>query len=334
MGQINDKTTQRTLEISKYPILVHKVWFYKLSQILRDKRIIGKNYVSLSDGIPLVPGHGDSVIIFKRENLIKKGLKLLKIEYNKEFFDNHPEIRSYVMEYKTEEEINRKIEGMHEFLTKREERLSKLISDWDKSKERMESIKKSELCSKIMNTKEYFLEMIKYEDEIITNSLFEFEFNDIEKILISSRVFERYCTIPIELENKIIYVEDYFPPTYHEPSPLSEWIKDRLSNEVLTRGGSEFLNRDLISSYQLVMALILHPEWETECHVITHLKLLQILPEKLDKIIRKISEIDYHDIEELVTYIVLTYGFTNSRFLFLEFENDLIERLNKKLGIL
>lgn len=329
MEELTDETTRNVVAKSKFPFLIHKGWINQISAILKNKKIVKEKFVSFTDGLPLIPGHGDSAIIFDRQRLIDKGYKFLKIEYTQDFIIQHPEIHRHLFENKTDAEIRGMIEnGFNNQIQRHKIQLT------EKSKNEIEN-KISELSKMKHNAlKEhsaYFLEMIKYEEEIVTSSPIEFDFGDVVKILISSRSFERYFPIPDEWSRKIEYVEDYFPPTFSPSSELGKWLKGRLTDRLIARSYG-FVNFDLIMTCQVAFAIVLHPEWEIEGGVKMSFKALEILPKNIDRIFRKLDSLTNEEIEEIVDYTfqayVLRYA-QNSKL-----EEAIIRKLEKKLDFI
>ena len=74
MIKIDRKSTEEMIKNTEYRFLVHKGSYDCIYRILKNNVIVGQDkFVSFSDGFPLAPTHGDSIIVFDKDKLIEKG---------------------------------------------------------------------------------------------------------------------------------------------------------------------------------------------------------------------------------------------------------------------
>jgi len=98
-------STKTMLENTQSDFLVHKGSYDRVYHILKDKSIELRKFVSFSDGLPLVPIHGDTVIFFDKDKLVKKNHHFFKIEYDMGFLKHNKDILEHLMENKSEDEL-------------------------------------------------------------------------------------------------------------------------------------------------------------------------------------------------------------------------------------
>lgn len=107
----------------------------------------------------------------------------------------------------------------------------------------------------------YVLKVVSYENEILVESPFKFDADDIDAIIYSSRTFYEYYPLNDKYMPKILFVEDYHPIDYLPGSPLAgriSQIKEQTYNYVDPETNPDF---NLPELYQLVYSLILCPKW-------------------------------------------------------------------------
>jgi hypothetical protein len=197
--------------------LVHMCFCDEAQNIFEDQFIKGKKYVSFSRGMPIGITHGDTAIVFNRSKLESKGYKFINIEYTKEFFDKHPDLKEHVYGDEFDKKNIRKI------LKKDFKELKKLKVD----KKKIKSIKNQIEQYKNEDISSYVLKMCSREKgAVLADSCIDFEPDDIETIICSSRTVHKYYPLSKEYSSKIIYIQDYYPCTSIMFSPLNEYCEE------------------------------------------------------------------------------------------------------------
>ena len=264
---------------------VHMCGFEALSTILEDRTIERNDFVSFTNGMPLLLGHGDTAIIFNKNNLLEKGYVFQEVIYEKTFLNKNPEIKKHVLGHKTKKQLQDFIfQGLDEQIIN----VKKLgLSDIEKNRE-TEAVKRTKKIIR-KDVIGYFLSLINYENEMLVESPFEFDIDDVDAIIHSSRTFNEYYPIDNKYISKIFFVEDFHPTRYSFPSPLISWIsqKKALLNEYVISGNK--LDTYTAELYQLVYSLILYPEWKQ--YAKSQQKPIINLPSRWDAIFRKMHTI-------------------------------------------
>lgn len=209
--------------------LVHMCFCDEAPSILEDMFIKGKKYVSFSRGMPLNISHGDTTFVFNRSHLEAKGYKFINIEYTREFLDKNPDLNEHVIGDDFNIANIRKLfkKDLKE-LEKHKTDNSKLIRDLKKQKKALES---KDMVPAILKTCSF------EKESVLCDTCMDFEIDDIDAIICSSRTVHKYYPLPKEFLPKITYVHDYLEPKIFVPSPLYEYWK---SIELYFDAGKEY----------------------------------------------------------------------------------------------
>ncbi|MDD4213145.1 MAG: hypothetical protein PHY42_07135, partial [Bacilli bacterium] len=76
---------------------VHMCSFDVLPTILEEGIIERNNFVSFTNGMPLLLGHGDTAIVFDKDKLLRKGYTFQEVIYDKKFLNKNPKIKSHIL---------------------------------------------------------------------------------------------------------------------------------------------------------------------------------------------------------------------------------------------
>lgn len=264
---------------------VHMCGFDLLSTILKEEMIDRKDFVSFTNGMPLILGHGDTAIIFNKEKLLRKGYTFQEVKYDKIFLNKNPEIKKHVLAHKTKKQLQ------EENFRRIDQHIDKVNNvGWSESKINQE-IKMARRTKKLIRRDviDYFLSQISYEKEWLIESPFKFDIEDIVAIIHSSKTFNEYYPVDSKYMSKMVFVEDFDPIQYLNPSPLFDWMlqkKEQLDEYV--NSGDEF-DVHILELYQLVYSLILNPEWEQ--YTRSQQKPLISLPSQWDAVFKKMHTI-------------------------------------------
>lgn len=280
--------------------LVHMCTFDVLSTVLNDAKIERRAFISFTEGMPLLLGHGDTAIVFNKRKLLDKGYYFRQIEYDEEFLNENPEIKNHVFEYKTKEELYTYLVGSIDFQI---EKIKNLVqTDLKETLKNLEGIKKSIREDPFG----YFLNNIAYENELIIENPFEFDIHDIDAIIHSTKTFFEYYPIPTIYHNKICFVEDYHPNQYRFPSPLADWMIQKEGEIDAYKKRGIIADLYIPKLYQFVYSLILHPEWRK--HAKCKFKPPVTLPSKWDEIFRRMDTIEDITLKnEAIDYVFRSY---------------------------
>lgn len=282
--------------------LVHMCSFDILPTILNEAKIERRGFISFTEGMPLFLGHGDTAIVFNKQKLLDKGYYFHQIEYTEEFLNENPEIKNHVLEYKTEEELCDYMIGIINFKIKKIKNLVRKDFTQKNELKKLNSVKKliyKDPCG-------YFLQSINYENELIIENPFEFDINDIDAIIHSSKTFIKYYPIPTIYNNEIIFVEDYHSPEYIFGSPLADWMTQKEDEFDIYEELGVIADLYPTKLYQFVYSLILHPEWQIYAKY--KIKLPVTLPSKWDEIFRRMNTIGDITLKiEAIDYVFRSY---------------------------
>jgi hypothetical protein len=194
--------------------LVHMCFCDEAPNILDDEFIKGKKYVSFSRGMPLGITHGDTAIIFNRSKLEFKGYKFTNIEYTREFLDKNPLLREHI--YAEDFDVN----NIKKYLKKRIKELKKLKAGFEKIKSLRKVLKgyeQKDIVPNILNA------CSREKEAVLCDTCMDFEIDDIDAIICSSRTVHKYYPLPKRYISKITYIHDYFPVSIITSSPLEEY---------------------------------------------------------------------------------------------------------------
>lgn len=196
-------------------LLVHLCFCDEAPRILEDMFIKGKKYVSFSRGMPLGITHGDTAFVFNRSRLEAKGYEFTDIEYTREFLDKNPDLKEHVYG------DDFKIANIRKLFKKDIKELKKHKADNYKEIRLLRKQKKDYERKDIVP---YILIACSREKEsVLCDTCIDFEVDDIDTIICSSRTVHKYYPLPKEFLSKITYVHDYLPSKYFAPSPLQEY---------------------------------------------------------------------------------------------------------------
>lgn len=295
---------------------VHMCGFDVLSTILEEEIIDRKDFVSFTNGMPLLLGHGDTAIIFNKDKLLEKGYNFQEVKYDKKFLNKNPEIKKHVLGHKTKKLLQEELfQRLDQHINKVENLGLPEINQEIEGARRTKKIIRGDVIG-------YFLSQISYENEWLVESPFKFDIDDIDAIIHSSKTFNEYYPIENKYMAKIFFVEDFHPTQYLSPSPLIDWIlQKRVYLDEFVKSGAK-LDVYMTELYQLVYSLILYPEWEQYTRF--QQKPLINLPSQWDAIFRKM-----HTIEVLALKVeAVDFVF---RYYILEYNKDVgIEKDNEK----
>lgn len=198
--------------------LIYALNFDELPSILKKGKIEKERFVGFTRGFPAKLGHGNVIVIFKRSKLRKK-YKLIDVEYTKEFMNKHPSLKIHVLQGLTENEMNqiciREVENYIQFY-KNQPQTAKTKSIISSYKMTINTMKKYpfESCMRgLKNEKE----------TLIKRDVIEFSIDDIFSIIYPSRSFLEYYPVKEVFHEKMIFVDDHFPPEFADNSPLAVW---------------------------------------------------------------------------------------------------------------
>lgn len=310
---------------------VHMCSFNVLSTILDEEIIDRKNFVSFTNGMPLILGHGDTAIIFNKEKLVAKGYTFQEVKYDKTFLNKNPEIKKHVLEHKTKKQLQEELfQRIDQHIDKIESlRLSENVVN--------QEIKMARSTKKIIRKDVigYFLSQISYENEWLIESPFKFDIDDIDAIIYSSRTFNEYYPVDKKYMSKIFFVEDFHPTRYLNSSPLIKQIVDiqKQLNEYANSGDN--LDVYMVELYQLIYLLILNPKWKQ--YTISQQKSPISLPPQWDAIFKKMHTIDnlaskIEAVDFVFRYYILYKDEEREKSdlkLIEDYENSIIERLDE-----
>jgi hypothetical protein len=197
--------------------LVYMCYCDEAQSIFEDQFIKGKKYVSFSRGMPIGITHGDTAIVFTRSKLESKGYKFINIEYTKEYFDKHPDLKEHVYGdiFDTK--------NISKILKKDIKGLKKLNVDKKKIKyikNQIEQHKNDDISPYVLNA------CSREKGAVLTDNCIDFEPDDIEAIICSSRTVHKYYPLSGDYSTKIMYIHDYYPCTSIMPSPLNEYCEE------------------------------------------------------------------------------------------------------------
>lgn len=231
--------------------VVHMCFCDEAPCILEDMFIKGKKYVSFSRGMPLGITHGDTAFVFNRSRLEAKGYEFTDIKYTREFLDNNPDLKEHVYG----EDFN--IENIKRQIKKDIKELKKQKVDTYKERK---DLKKHLKVYESKDIVPYVLKACRREKEsVLCDTCIDFEIDDIESIICSSRTVHKYYPLPEGFSSKIIYVHDYLPPKYYGPSPLQEYwesmelIYDKVKEK--TTGLDVYIPMMYHYTYQLALSV-------------------------------------------------------------------------------
>jgi len=197
--------------------LVHMCFCDEAQNIFEDQFIKGKKYVSFSRGMPIGIAHGDTAIVFNRSKLESKGYKFINIEYTKEYFDKNPDLKEHVYGDVFDKKNIRKI------LKKDIKGLKKLNVDKKKIKyirNQIEQHKNDDISPYVLNA------CGREKRAVLVDNCIDFEPDDIETIICSSRTVHKYFPLSEDYISKIMYIQDYYPCTSIMSSPLNEYCDE------------------------------------------------------------------------------------------------------------
>lgn len=224
MVNINHETTKLMFEGTSHDFLVHKGSYDRIYYILKNKSIDWRKFASFSDGLPLIPIHGDSAIIFDKSKLIEKNHHFLKIKYEIDFLKKNKDVLEHLMENKSKEELLKKVfEGIGNFEKKltilRATASNEDIKEIDNRQKELNEFKRRVKISPM----DYFIKMFGYEKEIISLNPFNFDSEDV-KFVISNSLMPKYYGVPDEFKDRFIFIEDYCNAKIVIGSPLFSWL--------------------------------------------------------------------------------------------------------------
>lgn len=287
---------------------VHMCSFDTLSTILKEEKIDRQVFVSFTNGMPFFMGHGDTAIVFKKQNLLDEGYEFKQVEYTKEFIERHLEIKQHILEYQTEDEFLIQMLKPIEFEI---QKIEALISDPIIKKLKLEEY--NEIKKLIKNDPlGYILQSIQYENEMLIHSPFEFDVEDVEAIIHSSRIFNGFYPIPKIYFDKTFFIEDYYPPSCMFQSPLYYYMAN-IEGEIqkYQELGASFAALDISRVYQFVYSLILNPGWQIFAK--RNIKSPIELPSSWNEILKEIHTIDDINLKVQATdYVYRSYILQNN----------------------
>jgi hypothetical protein len=197
--------------------LVHMCFCDEAQNIVEDQFIKGKKYVSFSRGMPIGITHGDTAIVFNRSKLESKGYKFINIEYTKEFLDKQPDLKEHVYG----DDFDKK--NIQKILKKDIKGLKKLNIDKKKIKlikNQIEQHKNDDISPYVLKT------CSREKGAVLFDNCIDFEPDDIETIICSSRTVHKYYPLSKEYISKIMYIHDYYPCSSIMFSPLHEYCEE------------------------------------------------------------------------------------------------------------
>jgi hypothetical protein len=188
--------------------LVHMCFCDEAQNIVEDQFIKGKKYVSFSRGMPIGITHGDTAIVFNRSKLESKGYKFINIEYTKEFLDKQPDLKEHVYG----DDLKKDIKGLKKLNI--DKKKIKLI------KNQIEQHKNDDISPYVLKT------CSREKGAVLFDNCIDFEPDDIETIICSSRTVHKYYPLSKEYISKIMYIHDYYPCSSIMFSPLHEYCEE------------------------------------------------------------------------------------------------------------
>lgn len=304
MVEINDDTTKIMLDNTSSPFLVHKGSFDRISKILEEKSIQFRKFASFSDGLPFVPVHGDTVIIFDKNRLIKKKNKFLKIQYNADFLTKNKDVMRYLMEDKSEEELLKDVFKDIDVLEKKYKFNLDKLSTAEKNEVSLELDRLNQIKDKIKsNPLNYFIGIFELEKEILSNSPFNFDLDDV-KYIISNALIKRYYKIHKEIEDKIFFLEEYCPAEIAIGSPLFTQLKQQIVE--LEKMNVVGIDKEVFLAFHTINAIILHPEWKQYVKPIKRPE--SQIPERWEIILKNIHHFPNNQLKvSVIDYIFRCY---------------------------
>ena len=261
MVNIDYASTKDMLENTSHDFLVHKGSYDRLYSILKNKSIGWREFASFSDGIPLVPLHGDTVIIFDKKQLIKKGHHFLKINYDLNFLNQNKDVLAHIMENKNQEELLKEILKSADESEKKLRILLRTAKHEDK-KDIFAHLKMLQQARKTAesNPMRYLLKIFEAEKEIVSKAPFNFDSEDV-KCVISSVLMPKYYGVPKEFKDRFLLLEDYCRAGIVGPSPLSDWLDGK--TEELKKMGIIPIDEVIFKAFHIINGIIINPDWET-----------------------------------------------------------------------
>lgn len=326
MINIDKNSTDEMLQLTDSNLLIHNGSYDRISVVLKDKSINWRGFASFSDGFPLMPIHGDSIIIFNKKDIVSRGHDFLKIKYNEDFLYKNEEILAHLMEGKTKEELSKNV------LRGVSAQGDRCNLAWGGATEN----EKKKIYEKLIELKEfkkqlksnpmrYFLTIFNLEQEIISNTPFDFEFRDVLHVITNS-IAIKYGYLPEELMEKAFILDDYCFAEIVEGSPLDLWIVPKI-NEAMRLGLP--VDRGVFLAFQIINAIIIHPEWM--CYVKLADNEKGKIPDRWDNVFREMCGFK----DERLKISVMSHVFNNYILqgykLNMDIENALFEEISRAL---
>ncbi|MDD5473056.1 MAG: hypothetical protein PHU34_02795 [Candidatus Methanoperedens sp.] len=229
--------------------LVHLCFCDEAPNILDDEFIKGKKYLSFSRGMPLGITHGDTAIIFNRSKLESKGYNFTNIEYTREFLDKNPLLKEHICAGDFD------INNIRKYLKKRIKELKKLKAGIEKIKycrKQLKSYEQKDIVPLILNA------CSREKESVLCDTCMDFEMEDIDAIICSSRTVHKYYPLPERYISKITYIHDYFPAKYAMFSPLQEYWEDLETYYNTVTAGAPIIDAYIHQMYHYTYQLALN----------------------------------------------------------------------------
>jgi len=176
--------------------LVHMCFCDIAPCILEDMFIKGKKYVSFSRGMPCGITHGDTAIVFNRSRLEAKGYEFTDIEYSREFLDKNPDLKEHVYA------DDFKIEKIRTGFKKNIKELKKHKVDTYKERrffqKQIKAYERKDMVSSFLNA------CSREKESVLRDTCIDFEVDDIDSIICSSRTAHKYYPLSTEFLCKLL----------------------------------------------------------------------------------------------------------------------------------
>lgn len=198
--------------------LVHMCFCDEAPCILEDMFIKSKKYVSFSKGMPRGITHGDTAFVFNRSRLEDKGYEFTNIEYTREFLDKNPDLKEHVYGDDFNIEKIRKLHKNH--IKELKKHKGDTYNERRFLQKQIKNYEGKDIVRSILNACE------REKESVLCDTCIDFEVDDIDAIICSSRTVLKYYPLPTEFLSKITYIHDYFHVQIINASPLHQYMEN------------------------------------------------------------------------------------------------------------